>query len=284
MGATSDEILKMKSDAVADMFFWHSVWIKENIFNPRQFDEAWSGSGIWKGFKTGDVFFSDMTQIDAFFVHGAGTVDMPGFLENPDDLGIALMPLGVSLDLNKKGEAKRVGSRNVTTGGWWWGIPKMAKNKKLAYELAHWITNTQNQIEGCSGFGMVPVRQDILSELSLMFGGGWITDIFYTASRQLVENKYTVIPKVNYFSEVGDLYIDAYYDIAVSGNVSPLTFNEIKRILKTQWSPKQKLLCNISKMSPIKKKRNSKIHEYLFCSKPESYSVDFAFNDCYKVV
>ena len=242
LGAEKKHILKMDGDPILDMFFWNSVMVREKILNPRMYQEGWSGSDIWKGFQSGDVFLSDMTQIDAFFIHGAGSKDMPGFLKDPDDLGVALMPLGVSLELDSQGKPKRVGARNVTTGGWWWGIPKSAKHPELSLKLIEFITNTENQIEGCSSYGMVPVRKDILGELSLMFGGGWITQVFHVASLQLVENKYTVVPQIEEYWSMGENYIDAYYDICINGLPGRITKENIQRRLQERYIPRQKKL------------------------------------------
>ncbi len=243
MGGSPDDILKGDGDPVVDAFVWEALYARENIYNSRMYQEEWSGSDIWKGFQSGDVFLSFMTQIDAFFVHGAGTDAMPGFLENPEDMGVAVMPKGVSLALNSEGVPQREGNRGITTGGWWWGIPKNTPNKELSFKLAHYITNTENQIEGCSGFGMVPVRQDMLSELGLMFGGGWISDVFHVASQQLVENRFTVIPLIDEYSDLGEVYLDAFFDIVAEGNIGEgeaINNEKIKRVLAKKYVPKFK--------------------------------------------
>ncbi len=253
LGGSSKDILRMEDESVTDMLMWETIYTHEGIYNPRMYEEGWSGADIWKGFKSGEVFLSFMTQIDAFFIHGVGTKEMPGFLKNPEDMGVAIMPKGVSLEL-ENGIPVREGGRSITTGGWWWGIPKNTKHRQLSFELAHYITNTENQIEGCSGFGMVPVRQDILSELGLMFGGGWISEVFHVASQQLVENRFTVIPLVDEYDEIGENYIAAFYDICIKG--SGLTDGKIdkakiQKILETKYIPIQKSILK-NKFPPAK--------------------------------
>ncbi len=218
LGATPTDILRLNGQPIIDMFAWEALYAQKEIYNPKMTQEEWSGADIWKGFKTGDVFLSFMTQIDAFFIHGAGTQAMSGYIENPEDMGVAIMPQAVSLEINAEGQPARIGTRSITTGGWWWGIPRNTPSKELSFKLAHFITNTENQIEGCSGFGMVPVRQDMLSELGLMFGGGWISGVFHVASQQLVENKFTVIPLIDEYTDMGKIYIEAFYEICINGN------------------------------------------------------------------
>ncbi|MBF0432846.1 MAG: extracellular solute-binding protein [Fibrobacteria bacterium] len=243
LGASPSDILRFNGEPMIDMLMWEALYTQEQIYNPKMYQEEWSGGDIWKGFRSGDVFLSFMTQIDAFFVHGAGTEAMPGFISNPEDMGVAIMPKGVSLLIDQDGAPLREGSRSITTGGWWWGIPRNTPDRQLSFELAHYITNTENQIEGCSGFGMVPVRQDMLSELGLMFGGGWISEVFHVASQQLVENKFTVIPLVDEYSDIGKNYIDAFYDICIGGNTGPdgiIDYNHIQKVLSDKYIPKQK--------------------------------------------
>ncbi len=240
-GAKRENILAMQGQAVTDAFTWEALYYNENIYNKKMTQEKWSGSDIWKAFGSGDVFLSFMTQIDAFFIHGAGTDKIPGFLKDPEDMGVALIPQAVSLEL-ENGEPMRVGTRSITTGGWWWGIPQTAPSPTLSLKLARHITNAQNQIEGCSGFGMIPVRRDILSELGLLFGGGWISEIFSVASRQLVENQYTIIPLIEEFPAISRNYIEAFYEISVRGNAGPngkVSERHIERVLTKQYVPLQ---------------------------------------------
>ncbi len=243
LNAEPEDILLMDTAPIIDAFEWEAVYINEKLFVPAMWLEGWSGSSIWQGFKNGNVFLSFMTQIDCFFLHGTGTKDMPGYLQDPDDLGVAVMPKGVSFGLDDQGNYLREGKRSITTGGWWWGIPKKTPNPKISYDLARWITNTDNQIEGCSNYGMIPVRKDILGDISLMFGGGWITNIFNTAFSQLVENRYTTIPLTSKYGEVGKNYIEAWYDICVKKNCvkdGKVNRRKIFEILEEKYIPIQK--------------------------------------------
>lgn len=243
LNATPDDVLKMNTDPVVDAFLWEALYIKEGLLVQKSWEEGWAGAGTWSAFKSGDAFLSFMTQIDCFFLHGTGTKDMPGFLADPNDMGVAVMPKGVSMELDERGNYLRVGKRSITTGGWWWGIPKTTPNPKLSYELGRWITNTDNQVDECSNFGMVPVRKDILGDISLMFGGGWVTNVFNAAFAQLVENRYTTIPLTPKYGDVGKNYIEAWYDMCVGQGCvvgGKLSREEVKRILTQKYVPIQK--------------------------------------------
>ena len=239
-GATQDGILRMNDDAVVDMFQWQSVLIKEGVLNPELLKAKWSESEIRQGFQSGDIFLAEATQMEAFMIHGTGTPEMPGYLNNPEDMGIALMPRGNSLTINPHGEALREGRRSVGTRGWWWGVTRLSRNKDLAYRLAHHLSSTGNQIEECSAFGMVPVRQDLLGELGLMFGGGWTSDLFQTASQQLVENRFTVVPLVEEFADISRNYSEAYQELCLPGGSQKTQFEDLQKTLEARYIPRQK--------------------------------------------
>lgn len=110
--------------------------------------------------KDGKVFLAMMHQIDSFFIHGGTHPHMQGYLANPDDLGVAVMPKGNSFGLDSEGRPHRAGNRKAGTAGWWWGIPKTASHPQLSAELAKWITSHENHLSECKVFGMMPIRKD----------------------------------------------------------------------------------------------------------------------------
>jgi hypothetical protein len=219
-GADSAAILTLSGNGVIDSYHWEAVYAAAGVLNPRMWEEEWSGSGVWQGFKEGEVFLSFMTQLDCFFIHGTGRDGLTGYLDDPEDMGVAVMPRGCSVELDSKGTVVRKGSRAITTGGWWWGVPAEAPDPRASYRLARHITSTENQIQGCSRFGMIPVRKEILSDISMLFGGGWVSSIYDVSFRQLMHNKYTVLPYSPNFDKIRDLYIGAWFDIVARGNWS----------------------------------------------------------------
>jgi ABC-type glycerol-3-phosphate transport system substrate-binding protein len=244
-GGDSTQALTMNGDAVTDAFMWEAVYAA-SVYNKRMWEEAWSGTEIWKAFRDGDVYLAFMTQVDCFFIHGTGQDGLDGFLADPDDMGVAVMPQGCSVMLDPNGASLREGGKSVTTGGWWWGIPVSTPDARLSYSMARYITGTQSQIQDCSRFGMIPVRKDILGDMSVMFGGGWISAIYETSFRQLMLNKYTSIPGDAHFDEVSNVYLDAWYDIVVkkhwasSGGLPQ--WHYIKQVLLDTYVPRVKTI------------------------------------------
>ena len=62
---------------------------------------------------------------------------------------------------------------------------------------------------------MLPVRKDILNNLSLAFNEGWVGDIFKTSVDQITlqfdQNKVVTVPLVKEYPRVAQNYVDAWY-------------------------------------------------------------------------
>jgi len=218
LGGDRSNVVKMSGECLVDAFEWEAVYAQENIYNPRMLKEGWSGGDVWTAFKSNDVYLAFMTQLDGFFIHGTYSKELPGYLENPDDLGFAVMPKGVSMQLNADGTYRREGTHAVSTGGWWWGIPKDSPYPDLSVKLAEWILANDNQVDGCTKFGMIPVRKDILGDIGLLFGRNWLSEIYEVSLKQVVYNQYRTVPVMNDYSLLEAIYLDAWFDMVAGSN------------------------------------------------------------------
>jgi hypothetical protein len=220
LNGDSSVVASVTGDPVYDAIHWEAVYAAAGIYDPEMWEKSWSGSGIWQGFADGSVFLSFMTQLDCFFLHGTGSDSITGYFKDPDDMGVATMPQGCSVELDATGVPSRIGRKSITTGGWWWAIPKGCPAPREAFALASHITSTKTQVQECSRFGMIPVRKEILSDMMMLFGGGWISEIYDVSFKQLMYNGHTTIPSNKNFSRISNLYLDMWYDIVVNKNWS----------------------------------------------------------------
>ncbi|OGJ86394.1 MAG: hypothetical protein A2487_07565 [Candidatus Raymondbacteria bacterium RifOxyC12_full_50_8] len=245
LGGTRENIVTMNGEQVIDLFEWEAVYTRENIYNRNMWDKGWSGADVWEGFRSGEVYLSFMTQLDCFSLHGNYTKEQPGYIENPDDFGYALMPEGVSFRLDENGKYLRKGSRAICTGGWWWGIPRDTPYPDLSVALANWVLNTDNQVEECERFGMIPVAKELLGDLGLLFGKNWISDIYEVSLQQLIANQYTTAPLTGTFKELETIYLDALNEIAAQGNWGPgdsISREYIRNIIELKYAKKAQQL------------------------------------------
>jgi ABC-type glycerol-3-phosphate transport system substrate-binding protein len=243
MGGTVADVLKMSTDPVVDMFVWEAAYTKDGLYNPGMWQDPWSGGGIWNAMKDGKVFLAMMHQIDSFFIHGGTHPQMQGYLADPNDMGLAVMPQGLSFELDAAGKPLRTGSRKAGTAGWWWGIPKTAPQPQLSAALAQWITNYENHLAECKVFGMMPIRTDILADVQKVFPKDWMADVFATSIKQLQLNGDTTGPLLREYSDIGKIYLDAWYDIVVGKNYGrggKIDRGYIRERLKGTYIPQMK--------------------------------------------
>jgi ABC-type glycerol-3-phosphate transport system substrate-binding protein len=219
LGTAEKEVMELTNDKCAEMLEWEHAFVKNGIYNPAMWQDKWKGSDIYNGIKDGKVFLTYLQQIDCFNVHGwADDAGMPGYLPNAEDMGLAAIPKAVSLELDKSGKPLVEGTRSISTGGWWWGIPKTSTHQKLAYKFARFISSRENQALECSKFGMIPVRKDILLNLPEVFEEGWVGDIFKTSVAQIQTNGLTTVPLVKQYPQISQLYVDAWYALCIEYN------------------------------------------------------------------
>jgi ABC-type glycerol-3-phosphate transport system substrate-binding protein len=243
MGGTVADVLTMSTDPVVDMFVWEAAYTKDGLYNPGMWQDPWSGGGIWNAMKDGKVFLAMMHQIDSFFIHGGTHPQMQGYLADPNDMGLAVMPQGLSFELDAEGKPLRTGSRKAGTAGWWWGIPKTAPNPRLSAALAQWITNYENHLAECKVFGMMPIRKDILADVQKVFPKDWMADVFATSIKQLQLNGDTTGPLLREYADVGKIYLDAWYDIVVGkhyGTSGKVDRGYIRKRLNDIYVPEMK--------------------------------------------
>jgi ABC-type glycerol-3-phosphate transport system substrate-binding protein len=217
MGGTEKDVLSMDTDPVIDMFEWEAFYVHNGLYVPAMWEESWSGGGIWKGFAAGRVYAAFMHQIDAFFLHGGTHPDMAGYLVDPNDMATAIMPKGVSLELDSSGRPVREGGHHSNFSGWWWGVPNTSPNPGLSYKLIRLITSYEWHKKESSTFGMMPVRNDIYEDLSKAFPEKWMQGVFNTALAQFKAGTVKA-PMVPAWASISQNYRSAWYDVCTGRN------------------------------------------------------------------
>jgi ABC-type glycerol-3-phosphate transport system substrate-binding protein len=243
LGASQSDILSL-GDKTAETLLWENVFVRNGLYNPGMWQDPWRGSDLYNGIKDGKVFLTYLQQIDCFNVHGwADDPGMPTYLPDIADMGLCLVPKAVSFELTPQGLPSYEGSRSISTGGWWWGIPKTSPNAKLAYEFIRFVTDRDNQAKECSKFGMIPVRKDILLNLPDVFDEGWVGDIFKTSVEQVKLNNLTTVPLVKQYPDVAKNLNEAWYKISVEHDQKKngtLTTAFVKQRLAKEFMASQK--------------------------------------------
>jgi ABC-type glycerol-3-phosphate transport system substrate-binding protein len=247
LGASKEDILRLTSDKNVETYLWENVLVRNGVYNAAMWQDQWKGSNIYTGIKDGKVFATFIQQIDAFLIHGwSDDPSMPSYLPDESDMGLCVMPKAVSFELTPEGMPTFEGKRSISTGGWWWGIPKTSPDAKLAYQFARFMTSRENQAKECSRFGMVPVRKDILTNLPEVFDQGWVGDIFKKSVGQIKVNEEVTVPLIKNYAELSQNLIEAWYKLCVEykepQNGEKMNFATMKMRLASDYLEKQKQL------------------------------------------
>jgi maltose-binding protein MalE len=214
LGADRQDIHDMYrfSEAIIDLFHWEAIFRKYKLYSGGMWEgDGWSGSGIYEGIKKNRVFLAWMHQIDILLICGSEQLGIKGYLDKKEDLGFAIMPLGVSFELTEEGVAKRTGTRQSHTSGWLWGIPKNAPEPELALKLALSITSYKPHLEESQNFCIIPVRRDVNDALNADPNSSWKNNVYAKSIEQLRLNGENFVPK---FKTLADYqkFLNNYYD------------------------------------------------------------------------
>ena len=228
INGSNKDILAMDTQPVLDLFEWESFYVENNLYNNSMWIQRWSGGDIWGGFASGQVYGAFMHQVDAFSIHER-------YLKDPLDLGVAIMPGGASMELDKKGKPVRLGGHVSNFAGWWWGIPVTTPDAKLSYDIARFITSYKIHLEECLKFGMIPIRKDISEKIDKKMLEPWKRNILKTAMLQYASGT-RVLPLDKDFSKISSIWRKAWFNIVTkkqySDNGDGVDINTIKKRLK----------------------------------------------------
>ncbi|HEY8348134.1 MAG TPA: ABC transporter substrate-binding protein [Symbiobacteriaceae bacterium] len=234
VGGKPEDMLKGDTQALVDVFAWEGLFQELGVYNERMLKEAWTGGSIYTAFGEGQVFLAFMHQIDAFFIHGGTHPTMTGYLANPDDMGLAIMPEGVSLELDDNGQPVRRGGHYSNLSGWWWGIPVTSPDPKLSYELARFITNYENHLAESKTFGMMPIRNDVLEQVNSVFDEPWMQEVFNVSRRQIETGAWYKPIHANW-AQISAEILEMYYDVCINGNYKTdgkIDYDKIRATMK----------------------------------------------------
>jgi hypothetical protein len=225
-GASKEDICNMhkSSDAIIDMLYWESIFRKYNLYCKGMWQEdGWYGYDIYKGIKNGKVYLAWMHQLDCMLIYGAEHLGIKGFLTEKEDLGVSIMPQGVSFELKKDGLPQRTGSRKAHTSGWFWGIPKNSPQPELAYKLAMFITSYEYHLEESKNFYLIPIRKRVRDTLKADLDAGWQAEVYTKSFEQFKINGDHFVPRFQTLADYKDFlknYYEAFEQIVIKKKYS----------------------------------------------------------------
>jgi len=207
------------------MLHWESIFRKYNLYSEGMWQEdGWSGYDIIKVIKDAKVYLAWTHQLDCMLIYGSEHLGIKDSLTEKKDLGVSIMPQGVSFELTKDGLPERTGSREAHTSGWFWGIPKNSPQPELAYNLSMFITNYVSQLEECKIFYIFPVRKRVCEVLTEDLKAGWQNVVYAKSVEQFKINGHHCMPRFQTLTDYKnflDYYYEAFEQIVIKKGYSP---------------------------------------------------------------
>ncbi len=185
-GVTAPDMLDLDAIELRDALAWESVCFAAGWYHPAMTKESWEQNDLLSATAQGQVFLGWLDMPHLFRLHGTGAPGLEGFLKDPADLGVARVPRGVSLDLERSLPA-RGGDPLAAIDGLWWTVPRTAPDAPLAFDLVTMLSAREFQADWAGAFGRLPARRELLAELDLLFETDWQFAIARTAKQQALE-------------------------------------------------------------------------------------------------
>src|SRR5687767_2852404 len=105
-----------------DLFEWEALYRELGIYREKMFvrDEVINGRVVQDAMAAGEIYLTRMHALGVELLYESASDEVKS------DLRVALLPLGVSIQLDSEGMPARIGSRRSHLTGWFWAIPKNA--------------------------------------------------------------------------------------------------------------------------------------------------------------
>jgi ABC-type glycerol-3-phosphate transport system substrate-binding protein len=187
-------------------------------------EDGWSVSNIYEFINKESIYLTWMHQLDCCLICSSEKMRIKSTLKKKNDLGISIMPLGVSFELTDNGLPKRIGSRKAHIFGWFWGIPKNSPEQELAFKLARFITNKENHLRECQNFYLLSRRNDVSDALKENERKDWQSEVYTKSHEQFLINDDQFVPRfktLELYQEFLEKYYNAFEHIVMKKRYSP---------------------------------------------------------------
>lgn len=205
-GARDAEISQGKLDtpAVVDAVQWQALWRREGILVTGKSGRGVETDEIEQLLLNGQLGWVPASAALSFRVHGGARAGSPPGAARPSDLAWAVMPRGVSLEL-EDGQPARTGKTFAFQEMTFWAVPASVKETALAFRLARFVTEPGISQREAEALGTLPVRTEIRRNYPILFRLAWMQDIFDASFVQIDQGSGDVP------DEVSDEHLDVRY-------------------------------------------------------------------------
>lgn len=186
MGCPDDALLALDGFGLRDALAWESLYFTRGLYDTAMVAEAWDSDRVVAEVAAGRIWLATLEPARILRLHGlAGASDSTGRRVN-SDIGLARLPRGVSLELKNR-FPERTGDPWSARDGTWWAVPTKSPDRRLALDLVRTVSSPIYQADAARSLGWIPVRRDLLDNLSGVFRSPEEYELARQAARQLYE-------------------------------------------------------------------------------------------------
>ncbi|MEO6954462.1 MAG: extracellular solute-binding protein [Polyangia bacterium] len=197
-GLKSADLAKKDDPAVLDALQWEALLRRHHLLaaaceDPKGIDS----DGVNALFKARQLAWAPINQEDSLWVHGGSQRDAEPGMSDPQEIGWSVRPRGSSLEL-AEGAPRRPGRSFSFTKEQLWAVPVHASDPKLAFELAHFLTQRGLQQRETEAQGLLPIRRDLRADYPIVFRLAWMQRLLDASYRQVTRGSGSVPPALAY--------------------------------------------------------------------------------------
>jgi hypothetical protein len=184
MGSQGDELLLVGGDRLSDALAWEALYFRHGLYHPGMTREHWTARDVEAAIAQGQVWMDMLDPRDVFRLRGLPGQD--AFVKDASDIGVAPMPRGESLLLERKDPA-RAGDPWAARGGTGWAAPATCPDRALAGKLLAALADEGTVADAATTLGWLPPFADTPQQIGTLYKDATSTDIGRVASRQAFE-------------------------------------------------------------------------------------------------
>lgn len=195
-GFTDADIGKTDVPAVIDALQWEGLFRKHHLLAAAcEAPDGIDSDGVNNLFKARKLAWIPINQEDSLWLHGGAQRGAERGITRAHELGWAMLPTGASLEL-ANGKPARIGRTFSVARIQLWAVPVHASDPKLAFALASFLTQRGLQQRETEAQGLLPIRQDLRADYSILFRLSWMQRILAASYHQLANGSGQLPPRV----------------------------------------------------------------------------------------
>jgi ABC-type glycerol-3-phosphate transport system substrate-binding protein len=184
-GFSDGDIGRTDTPAVIDALQWLTLFQRHHLLIPQcESAQGIDEDAVNEVFRSRSIAWAPLDQEDSLWLHGGARRDAPAGMPLAADLGWAVLPRGVSLEMRNNHPA-RAGRTFSFQEMQLWAVPIHSPNPTRAVALARFLGQRSVQRREAEAQGLLPIRTDLRRDYPILFRLDWMQHILDASYRQV---------------------------------------------------------------------------------------------------